>query len=717
MADGFSAIPAFVLRNLSDKLYEKRKNAALEIEGIVKQLALAGDHDKITALIKLLTNEFTYSPQANHRMGGLIALAATTVGLTSEAASQHLEQIVPPVINSFSDQDSKVRYNACEALYNIAKIVRGDLIVFFNQIFDALCKLSADSDASVQSAAHLLDRLVKDIVTDGDQFSIEEFIPLLRERMNVLNPYVRQFLVGWITVLDGVPDIDMLGFLPDFLDGLFNMLSDSSREIRQQADSALSEFLQEIKNYPSVDYGRLADILVRRAASPDEFTRLTAITWINELVKLGGDQLVPYYADILGAILPCIADKEEKIRAVACETNAGLRLIEADPAEGFDVGAILFIARRQLSSEWEATRIEALHWISTLLNRHRPEVLLLLKDLLETLLKAVSDPNDEVVLLVLEVHSCIAKDPMHFSQLLGFLVHNFRSDNSLLERRGALIIRRLCVLLDAERVYRELSSILEEETDLEFASIMIQALNIILLTSSELSDLRNLLKQSLVNAAGRDLLLSLYASWCHSPMAIISLCLLAQAYQHVSSVIQSLVEEDINVKFLVELDKLVQLLETPIFAHLRLQLLEPGRYIWLLKSLYGLLMLLPQQSSAFKILRTRLKTVPLYPSQNSYLSSGLQISLDSEVNADSDNVHKGLNLASRLQQFEKMQQQQRMHSKSRAQLRYNFASSSEEVQRPEEPNLSSAAPNISKPRDVNISKPLSKTSRLRQLKL
>lgn len=50
-------------------------------------------------------------------------------------------------------------------------------------------------------------------------YSIEEFIPLLRERMNVLNPFVRQFLVGWITVLDSVPDIDMLGFLPDFLDG------------------------------------------------------------------------------------------------------------------------------------------------------------------------------------------------------------------------------------------------------------------------------------------------------------------------------------------------------------------------------------------------------------------------------------------------------------------------------------------------------------------
>uniref|UniRef100_A0A2P2MT08 Protein VAC14 homolog n=1 Tax=Rhizophora mucronata TaxID=61149 RepID=A0A2P2MT08_RHIMU len=121
MADALSVIPASVLRTISDKLYEKRKNAAIEVEGIVKQLAAAGDHEKISAVIKLLTMEFTSSPQANHRKGGLIGLAAATVGLTSEAA-QHLEQIVPPVINSFSDQDSRVRYSACEALYNIAKV-------------------------------------------------------------------------------------------------------------------------------------------------------------------------------------------------------------------------------------------------------------------------------------------------------------------------------------------------------------------------------------------------------------------------------------------------------------------------------------------------------------------------------------------------------------------------------------------------------------------
>lgn len=33
----------------------------------MKQLAAAGDHDKIAAVISSLTTEFTYSAQANHR--------------------------------------------------------------------------------------------------------------------------------------------------------------------------------------------------------------------------------------------------------------------------------------------------------------------------------------------------------------------------------------------------------------------------------------------------------------------------------------------------------------------------------------------------------------------------------------------------------------------------------------------------------------------------
>ena len=76
--------------------------------------------------------------------------------------------------------------------------------------------------------------------------------------------------------------------------------------------------------------------------------------------------------------------------------------------------------------------------------------------------------------------------------------------------------------------------------------------------------------------------------------------------------VSSLGEGDITVNLLVQVDRLVQLLETPIFAYLRLQLLDPAHFHHLLKTLYGLLMLLPQQSTAFRILRTRLRSIPLH---------------------------------------------------------------------------------------------------------
>ena len=35
-------------------------------------------------------------------------------------------------------------------------------------------------------------------------------MPLLGERIYVSNPFSRQFLVGWISALDSVPDSDVL---------------------------------------------------------------------------------------------------------------------------------------------------------------------------------------------------------------------------------------------------------------------------------------------------------------------------------------------------------------------------------------------------------------------------------------------------------------------------------------------------------------------------
>jgi vacuole morphology and inheritance protein 14 len=81
---------------------------------------------------------------------------------------------------------------------------------------------------------------------ESEALDAERFIPLLRANMAVPNPYVRQLLVGWITALDSAPGVDMLEHLSELLEGLFAMLSDGNREIRQQAYAALSTFLSQI---------------------------------------------------------------------------------------------------------------------------------------------------------------------------------------------------------------------------------------------------------------------------------------------------------------------------------------------------------------------------------------------------------------------------------------------------------------------------------------
>lgn len=57
-----------------------------------------------------------------------------------------------------------------------------------------------------------------------------------------------------------------------------------------------------------------------------------------------------------------------------------------------------------------------------------------------------------------------------------------------------------------------------------------QTLNYVLVTASELADMRALLKQTSENDASKDLFVSLHSSWCHSPSATISLCLFAQVW-------------------------------------------------------------------------------------------------------------------------------------------------------------------------------------------
>lgn len=430
------------------------------------------------------------------------------------------------------------------------------------------------------------------------------------------------------------------------------MLSDSNREIRQAADSALSDFLREVSISTVVEFGPIVSILVSQCHSKERLNRLTAITWLAELIRhpySGGDALLPYHSDVLGAILRCISDNEVEIRLVAERTNDDLLALVRDTKGEFDLKPLLdTLSNELLTKDDVRTKMASLRWINMLMEKRKSDMTEYIPELLPVLLRTLSDPSDPVVLLNLQVLSRISlaqreemegkleseKEEAQFQLVLSAILNLFAADRHLLETRGSLIVRRLCVLLNAKSVYIRMADALcdykvpdgsTEADRLEFVGTMVQTLNLILLTASELSDLRSILSTAFTRtktmpsrlsrirsqaADGVRVFTALFRCWCHNPISTFSLCLLAHAYDLAFELVKRFSEIEVTVGLLMQVDKLVQLLESPIFVHLRLQLLDVDSkcHAPLLKSLYGLLMLLPQ-SDAFRSLNDRLTTV------------------------------------------------------------------------------------------------------------
>ncbi|UNI17339.1 hypothetical protein JDV02_003688 [Purpureocillium takamizusanense] len=423
---------ANIQRALNDKLYDKRKVGALELERVIRDLVATKDFQRVYDILEQLCNDYAYAVHQPHaRNGGLIGLAAAAIALGPELP-RYLARIVPPVLACFTDQDARVRYYACEAMYNIAKVAKGEILVYFNNIFDQLCRLGADSELSVKNGAELLDRLIKDIVSEsaasyvsvleappdlGDDdkagpddprtqlptaFSLSRFIPLLKERIWVVNPFTRQFLVGWITLLDSIPDLELVTYLPDFLGGLLKFLGDQNSDVRTATQACLDKFLNEIqriarvkkgiadsrksreggkrKRQDSIDtdsfhpdleegdevdsdpvddnddesavedwipgqdveinYKEVLEILTSTLDSPlEEDCLLESLRWIVEFLDIYPEEVLPFTPKILAHMLPAMASSKDTIHQAATRVNNRLMEYVVSLSDESGIGA------------------------------------------------------------------------------------------------------------------------------------------------------------------------------------------------------------------------------------------------------------------------------------------------------------------------------------------------------------------------------------------
>lgn len=81
------------------------------------------------------------------------------------------------------------------------------------------------------------------------------------------------------------------------------------------------------------------------------------------------------------------------------------------------------------------------------------------------LLKTLSDSSEEVIKHDLQLLAQISSssEESYFKLFMINLLELFSTDRKLLETRGSLIIRQLCLNLNTERIYRTFAEILEKE--------------------------------------------------------------------------------------------------------------------------------------------------------------------------------------------------------------------------------------------------------------
>lgn len=282
-----------IIKDLSNHIYERRKATAFQIEGFTKQALARNDSPTISKIIAELT-ELLDGISTSATMGAITALGSVSVALGSFAIAYFLDDIVRPIFRTFRDTDARVRYYACESLYNISKIARGEILLYFNEIFDILCILVTDTESSVKNAADILDRLIKDIVSakstnyvsilhqkpeesteiesnvmgpDGRSiqvnnpqdaskaFSLPKFIPTLLERMYTIDPFAKKFLLSWLELFDDIPSLELLTFLPNFLEPLLRFfMNNCPSDVRVETHNLLNIFLKEIRNIYKVKY-------------------------------------------------------------------------------------------------------------------------------------------------------------------------------------------------------------------------------------------------------------------------------------------------------------------------------------------------------------------------------------------------------------------------------------------------------------------------------
>jgi vacuole morphology and inheritance protein 14 len=170
-----------------------------------------------------------------------------------------------------------------------------------------------------------------------------------------------------------------------------------------------------------------------------------------------------------------------------------------------------------------------------------------------------------------------------------------------------LIIEKLSKNSSLNLVYEAFSEVLGDSKNYTIISKMVNYLNQYLISDPNGFNFR----KSLINKEdekNNELFLKLYKILSFNPISLIVFCVITEHFELTYNIILNIIKIQLDNEYYIHLGQLVQLLESDLYDYIRIRLLEPTKNVYLIKALYGILMLLPQ-GQAFNVLSNRMCNV------------------------------------------------------------------------------------------------------------
>ena len=261
-----------------------------------------------------------------------------------------------------------------------------------------------------------------------------------------------------------------------------------------------------------------------------------------------------------------------------------------------------------------------LKWTNQLYNQFESKLFENEEEYIEKLINFLPESNKNILIELMNTLCIICdKQPSFINYIINLIIKKFSKSQNLLNKYSIKVLKILSETIDNFTIFRIMCDNLLKNKDILFVIKLTKKLNLFLLSEKECQKIRNELSRKRTisinnekditnNKTDDNLFEKLFSLWAFNPFMAVLLTMYCNYFELSYYLTLELSKIKLQENDYIELCQIIQIFESSIFNNVRIKLLRPKKNIFLVKTLYALLMILPQ-SNSFDALNNRIKSI------------------------------------------------------------------------------------------------------------